>query len=200
VDFWLAQYGNEADQVQGLVWRGRLHATQSEYVRAVADLRSAAARSPHDFQAHWYLVGLVVRDDPQEAVVHLETLYQRQPDNRQVGLALAGLRRTLGRLDEARPMLDEILAKYPNDVSALLERGRLSVDAQQPADAEQWLRRAEKLAPDFLVLNQELSRCLHLAGRLEEAEHYRARFEQQNADKQRKRDELLAKAKSAHKS
>jgi tetratricopeptide (TPR) repeat protein len=200
VDLWLARYGSDADQVVGLVWRGRLHAYMSEYAPAVADFRSALARHPDDFHAHWYLAALIVREDPQEAAAHLEALYQRHPANPRVCLFLAGVRRTLGRLDEARPMLDEILQKDPNDVSALLERGKLSVDAQQFADAETWLRRAEKLAPEFPELNLELSRCLQMAGRLEEAAPYRARFEKHLAEKDRMRDELNTKAKSAHKS
>jgi tetratricopeptide (TPR) repeat protein len=197
VELWLAQRDREADQVQGLVWRARLRASVWEYTPALADLRNALARNPDDFQARWFLALAVVNEAPEESLTHMEVLYKMHPENRRVCFFLAAMRRSLGRLDAARPMLDEILANNPNHVPALVERGKVSMDLQQPADAEFWLRQAEKLAPNSTEIIQELSRCLLLAGRVEEAEYYRKRFEKLRADHLRKQDELLAKSKSA---
>jgi predicted Zn-dependent protease len=46
-----------------------------------------------------------------------------------------------GRIDEARALLDEALATYPNDAPALLCRSKLAMEEYRPADAESDLRR-----------------------------------------------------------
>jgi tetratricopeptide (TPR) repeat protein len=200
VDLWLACRPARADQVQGLVWRGRLHGYASEYASAVADLRSALEQDPNHFAARWYLAFLVIRVAPEEAVTHLQALWQRHLHDDQVGLPLAGLCRSLGKLEEARQLLDEILASQPQNVAALIERGQVCLDTQQVADAELYLRRAEDLAPNNPALNLALCRCMQLSGRPDDAKLYRARFEAIDAERQRQQDRSIAKTNSAHRS
>ncbi len=82
---------------------------------------------------------------------------------------LAVSRHGLGQLDQAQPLLDELLATNPQDVPALIERGRLALDAQQPAEAETWLRRAEAIAPDHADVLLSLGRTLRMLRRAPEA-------------------------------
>ena len=65
-------------------------------------------------------------------------------------------------------------SKYrPDDMSVLLERGRLALDAGQLADAERWLRDAERRVPSHREVLLALARCLQLAGKTVDAENYR---------------------------
>src|SRR5207253_59476 len=103
--------------------------------------------------------------DPYQAVEHLKALRQRHPDNIQVLFGLASGLRSLGKYEEARKLLDEILAAQPNEVSALLERGLVALDARQFDEAERWLRRALAQKPDEPDINYSLSECLRKAGK-----------------------------------
>jgi predicted Zn-dependent protease len=197
LDQWLQQRRSLADQAQGLVWRGQIHALTGDYRGGLADLRAALELDPNHFEARWLLAKTIIQEAPGEAADHLEALRRRRPEDARVRFTLAETRRTLGQLDEAGRLLDEILAAAPNDVPALLERARVALDAQQPADAEPWLRRAEELAPIHPDVHLTLSRCLHLAGRLEEAERYQTRFQQLDTDRKKKQEDLVRKIKSA---
>jgi len=176
LDLWGRSRPGLADQVQGLVWRGRMHVLTQDHLRAVADFRAAVALDREHFEARWYLCTAVAQKAPEEALAHLRILRERYPENQQVCLVLASVCRNLGHLEEAGQMLDAFLAANPNDVSALLDRGKTALDAQQSADAERWLRRAETLAPNEAEVNLALSRCLRLAGRAQEAQRYLDRF------------------------
>jgi tetratricopeptide (TPR) repeat protein len=197
VDLWLQLRPNLPDQVQGLVWRGRLRYCAGEFSSAVADLRHALELDPGHFQASWYLASSVAEESPEEAEGRLEALRQRYPENKQVCLNLAAVRRAIGRLDEARIMLDKMLAANPHDFACLLERGKVDLDAQRAAEAEPFFREAEKLDPNHPQVNVALSRCLYLMGRRQEAASYQERFEKIEAELQRKQDELNEKLKSA---
>jgi tetratricopeptide (TPR) repeat protein len=199
IDVWLQQCPAPADQVQGLVWRGRLHGIMKDHDLEVADYRAALERDPEHFEARWQLALAVVRDAPEETAAHLEILEQRYPDNRQVRLVLAGVWRSLGRLDEACATLDALLDADPDNVPTLLERGKLAVDALDLDTAERLLRQAEKLKPGHPEVNLTLSRCLHLRGKLSEAKHFRDRFEEINADIKRKEDQVIRMSKSVGK-
>jgi tetratricopeptide (TPR) repeat protein len=199
IDLWLKQYPAPADQVQGLVWRGRLHGIVKEHAAEVADFRAALERNPEDFEARWQLALAVVTHAPEESAAHLEKLEQRYPDNRQVRLALAGVWRNLGRLDEARAMVDALLDADPDNVPTLLERGKVAIDSLELETAERVLRRAEKLKPGQPEVNLALSRCLHLEGKLSEAKHFHDRFDEINAEIQRKHDEVIRMSKTVRK-
>lgn len=115
-------------------------------------------------------------------------------------LLLAVGRHGLGQFEEARQLLDELLAANPKNFPALVERGRLALDAQQPAEAEASLRRAEALAPDHADVNLQLGRTLQLLGRTQEVQRYQERFRQIDAAQKRERDERVAKLKSMQQS
>ncbi len=200
VDIWLERRPGQADQVQGLVWRGRVHDIADEHAQAVADLRCAVELDPQHFQPRWYLAASIGQEAPQEAADQYASILERDPENQRVRLLLAVGRHGLGQFEEARQLLDELLAANPKNFPALVERGRLALDAQQPAEAEASLRRAEALAPDHADVNLQLGRTLQLLGRTQEAQRYQERFRQIDAAQKRERDERVAKLKSMQQS
>ncbi len=86
-----------------------------------------------------------------------------------------------------------MLAESPDDVASLLERGKVALDDEQAADAERWLRRAERLAPELPEVHLALARCLTLAGRSAEAHRYQERFAQLDTQHRAKQTEAHAK-------
>jgi tetratricopeptide (TPR) repeat protein len=193
---WLAQGTGHADQVQGLVWRGRLHDFANEHAEAVADLRRAVELAPNAFEPRWHLAMSIGQEAPDETANHLAVLLERDPGNRKLRLMLALGRRGSGRLEDARRMLDELLAANPEDFAVLVERGKLALDAGEPQDAEQWLRRAEAIAPDAPELNLALAHALQLLGRASDAERYQQRFTQLEAARQKLGEEARARVKA----
>ena len=191
VDLWLRLRQNPADQAQGLVWRGRIQAHARDDAAALADFRAALAMGPEHFEARWTVANSIFQKAPEEAAAHLERLRRRRPDDLRVRQTLAAVRRSLGQTDEAAKLLDEILAATPDDAAALLERGMVALDEGDSAKAENWLRQAEKQAPDTPEVCRALSRCLHLAGRAEEARRYHDQFEQLEGGRNAKREQLL---------
>jgi predicted Zn-dependent protease len=186
VDQWLHLRPGQADQVQGLVWRSRLDALAHDRLRALADVRQALEMAPDHFEAQLHLASLLLDEEPAEAARYLQQLQARDPKNNRVRLALGVARRSLGQHQEARQILDELLADDPENLPALIERGQVALDMRQPQEAERWLHRAYTLSPQEPKVNLLLGRTLQLAGRVEEAKHFQTRYQQLEAQRERK--------------
>ena len=192
---WLEQRRGVIDQVQGLIWSSRLHFVAGDHVRAVAELRRAVELDPEHFEARRQLADTIAQEAPLETVAYYEMLRQRQPDNADLLYSLAAIRRNLGELEEARRLLDGLLAAQPDHAAGLLERGKVALDQGQLPEAEALLRRARDRQPNDAETNLALSRCLHRAGKAAEAKEYRDRFQELEAEKRRRRDEFMRKFK-----
>jgi tetratricopeptide (TPR) repeat protein len=188
IALWSRLRPERADQVQGLVWRGRAHRITDEHAAAVADFRKALEMDPDNLHAKLALAFTLVQEAPEEATEHLEAVRNRLPDSRQLLFALATLRHGLGQLDQAREILDTILAAHPQDVASLVEKSLVDLDERQLVPAEHRLQLALRLNPNIPDVYLALSRCMLLAGRTDEAKEYQDRFLQLEA-KRKKREE-----------
>lgn len=178
VKLWLESRNTQADQVQGLVWRGRLHAAAKGFELAVADFRSALEQDPAHFEARFQLAQTIAHRSPSEAAEQLRVLAELYPKSVPVRFILGSVLRTLGRLDEARKVLSEVVQAQPNEVGYLVELGLVDLDAGLPTEGERWLRKAYVLAPNDPQVNLALSRCMALAGRHDEAKKFQDRFQE----------------------
>ena len=172
VDLWLTHRTARVDQVQGLVWRGRWNELSQNLLQALADYRQAVEMDPEHAQARLRLAEALIREEPWEAAPHLEWLQRHRPADPEVQFQMARLRRNLGQPEEASHLLDAVLVAAPSKVPALVERGRVAMDLNRPADAERWLLQAYSLAPEQREVNLALSDCLRQEGRLDEAKRY----------------------------
>jgi tetratricopeptide (TPR) repeat protein len=191
VDWWLENRPQVADQCQGFLWRGRLCLKEERHEEAVVNLRKAVELEPRQMQARFLLAQEVFQASPKEAVTHLRLLHQDAPDDVWIHFKLANSLRILGQLDEARQLFNELLAKEPNNFPALVERGNVALDSLDSKEAEGWLRRAERLAPNNLELLISLNRCLRLEGKPEEAQHYLDRFQKLVEEKRQQETALM---------
>jgi tetratricopeptide (TPR) repeat protein len=184
---WQKLCPSPADQTQAHVWRGRLFVLRSDYTSGIAELRQALELDPEHFEARMLLSRTIAQANPEEALMHLRMLQSRHPEKPELRGVLAGVLRNMGEVDEARQLLDEILREMPDDWEALLERGKLALDAQQPAEAESWLRKAEACVPLHPEVHLALGRTLMRLGQREEARKYLDRFQQHEAERERLR-------------
>jgi Tfp pilus assembly protein PilF len=91
----------------------------------------------------------------------------------------------MGRLEEARTLLNQLLAAPPNVAAALLERGQLAMSEGQHEQAENWLRQGLELQPHSAPGNYSMYLGLTRQGKTAEADHYLARFKAVEADEKR---------------
>jgi Tfp pilus assembly protein PilF len=168
---WLGLKPEEAQAflLRGWVWQARLDVS-----RALADYRRALELDPEYFDARLYLAQLLAAsgEGPTEAADHLECLRQRQPTNLTVLLVLAHCRRRQARTDEARHILDSLLADHSDSAAVLRERGALALDEGDAAAAEVWLRRSVEADPFDNESAYQLGQCLIRLGRKDAAQEY----------------------------
>jgi tetratricopeptide (TPR) repeat protein len=180
---WLQMQPN---QLQALIWRGQTLERLRQPDDALEDYRQALALDPDAEEARLRLADLLTDSHHgKEALEHYDYLRQRHVANSKVLLGLARCRRQLGQSEEARQALEELLAEEPNDFAALAERGRLALEAGDPAAAEEWLRKSLAIAPYERETNHIFLQCLHRRGKKQEADACQARLEEINQDLRR---------------
>jgi len=74
-----------------------------------------------------------------------------------------------GRWTEALPDLKSVVKREPNNAMALLQLGEIYLALEQPAQAVEFLRRAQEVAPDHRGVLTQLHRTLRKLGQNQEA-------------------------------
>jgi tetratricopeptide (TPR) repeat protein len=186
VDLWLQRI---PEAPQALYMKGRI-GVQAGNTRAAVELFDRViALDPDHEDARWQLAQLYLdTGQAQEAMLHLETLRQRLPNNVLVQVALARCFDLLGRTDEAVTLLDDVLARHPRLVGALLERGRLAVRARDLARAEECLTTACRRDPGNQEAHYQLMLCLRGLGKTPQADAVMERMNSIKKDSARLRD------------
>src|SRR5262249_36832529 len=123
--------------------------------------------------------------DYKAASAEFELLRERQPAKAAVALGLARAYRGLRRREEARQLLDQVLIAFPRDPLALGERGRLAVDSEQYADAEDYFRRSLAADPSDADTIADLVAVLRERKKPAEAKEWEKRLVQLKSDKER---------------
>ena len=158
-----------------------------EREQAVLNDYARAVRLRPSFAARLGLAGALYRAGrPWDGALEYEQLRQIRPAHPEVLLGLARTRFDMGEVDEARRLLDELLARHPDHRAALLERGQLALHAGQTDEAERWLRRAAAAAPPCdREPGRLLCQCLEMRRKGEEAAHLRDELRQREAQVRR---------------
>jgi predicted Zn-dependent protease len=180
---YLKQRPNDLHALLGraFVWERFLY-----FTGALSDYRRAVAHHPDSAAARLRLAKtLLIAGTPQEALEHFQHLEKREPGSPVVRLGIAQCRRRLGQREEARTLLDEVLAQQPDNADALWDRAQLALDEGKPVQAEPWLRRAVRRAPHDRKVYFSLYRCLDLQHKDKEAAEFRARADRIDANLRR---------------
>lgn len=175
-ELWLRLRPNRPDQAQGLTWRGLTHAYANDKPKSLVDFRAALELDPNHHDARLQVAMSISQESPLEAAGHLERLLRHHPDDDPVKYSLAIIYRNMGRSNDARRLLDEILSTRPDNLMALIERGSLAIDERQFDVAERYLSHAIALSPENPQVNFMFASYLRAVGRPAEAETYHKRF------------------------
>jgi predicted Zn-dependent protease len=169
LDRCLAQY---PDDVRALDWHGWIMEKLQRQETAAKDYRRALELSPGRVEVRIRLALLYLGHyDPELAEPHLEILEKTHPERQEVQLGLAQARFLQGRTDEARVLLDGVLAANPDSPMALLYRGKLELQASPPrvAEAEKYFRRILQDDPNSIEALNGLHDCLREPSQEKEA-------------------------------
>jgi predicted Zn-dependent protease len=153
---------------------------------AVDDYGRAMRLDPESLPARLYLAELLLYfNRAEEALVHLEWLREKQPNNPAILYGCARARQGLGEDDESARILDRLLESNPDEPSFLDLRGQVALSQNKLADAETFLRQAVELEPFRRQANVSLSQCLQRRGQTEEARHFQEQVKRIDADMKR---------------
>jgi tetratricopeptide (TPR) repeat protein len=164
----------EPDNLQGLLWRGRMRALLRQKPGAYEDFGSALKLDPDFHPARYYLSEMLAAENRyHDAEPHLEVLIEHDAKNLLVRLLWARCEIELGH-DSAGAELDAWLQDapphHPRLIEALDAAARLALSSSQPEKAEGYARRALAEMPlDKQALNN-LLRSLNWQGRKQEAQ------------------------------
>jgi tetratricopeptide (TPR) repeat protein len=176
----------QPDNVPALLWRGRVRERLTKTPDAVLDFRRAVELAHAHEEARLLLAdALYLSGLWDEALRHYEQLRPSRPDDPAVLLGLAGCWANTGRLEEAQRLLDRLIADCPPNAVALMERGRLDLENERPAEAERWLRKSLAVNPSDRRTNHLLTQCLRLQGKDKEAREQEQKAERTLADLRR---------------
>jgi tetratricopeptide (TPR) repeat protein len=174
--------------------RGSVRERLDRYGEAWGDYQRAAELAPWQWEAHLRVGEMALMlGNPAEAEKHLEPLTQSHAEEPRVMVAWASCLLLRGKLDEARTVLDALLHAHPENVAALVERGRVECAAGRPGQGEAYLRRALALRPYETSVLNPLVLCLkELPGHQTEAAELLARRQRIVADRDKLQSILQA--------
>jgi len=166
----------EPDNPTAWFLQAKVAETEKDFPAARDSYRRAVELDPALRPARLFLAKqLLSQRAASEALEHFQYLHAEAPEDREILLGLAGALTAVHRADEARPILDKLLAKDPDDALALTLRGRLELDGKRPEQAESWLRRAVTLAANERAV-AGLVDCLTRQGKTKDAAPFQERL------------------------
>jgi tetratricopeptide (TPR) repeat protein len=190
LDRWLQL---KPDDAIALVRRGWVAEHLVDDAAAAHDYEHALAITPEDDNVRLRLAEIQERTGhAAEAVAHFERLRGRQPAEPAVLLGLARCRRQLGQPDEARQLVEAVLADHPLHAGALAEHGWLALDGGEVGEAETWLRQAVAQDPHDREILYSYYRCLEQLGKTDEARACLERVRALEADAKRMKELMTA--------
>jgi tetratricopeptide (TPR) repeat protein len=183
LDRWLAR---QPDSQPALVLRGKLFELRLDRPEAIASYKKVLELDPDHDQTRLRLAELLAKEvRPQEALEQFQELRRRQPNNVLVRVGLAQVQITLNQLDDARRELDLVLSRDPRDVDALVQRGRVEMQALRPDLADPWLRKAVELSPYDFPAVFNFTQCLSRLGKKDELRRWQERLKEIDDDQVR---------------
>lgn len=189
----------EPDRLEAWLLRAYVFTRLNNSGEALASYRRAFELDPNNDDTRLQMAGhLAHQNFTDQALEHFEFLRRKQGDTPAVLKGMAHCRAAMGQPDEARQLLEIVLAAEPRDWKALAERGRLALQYESAADAETWLRRAVAIAPYESDPAYSLYQCLERLGKHQEAAELLAKLKRLETDLARMADLGRAIARTPH--
>lgn len=165
---WIKNYPDDAEP---LYLRGHLWSDLVRWKNAEKDFRDAVARDPNHFAARLGLADtLVSNKKPQEALEHFKVAERGDAQRLDAKVGQAKCHNNLGAPDEARRLLEEVLAVEPDHLVANIDMARIALGAREYERAYQLLQSLVEEHPRNYDLRQVFSSALRRVGKTEEAD------------------------------
>jgi tetratricopeptide (TPR) repeat protein len=180
--------------VTALLSLGKIYKQGHNLPEALKLFRRAVSAQPEKEEARLQLAStLLEQKEVAKALEQYDYLSANGYRSRGVLLGLARCHVGLGHVDQARAILDDLVARYARDHEVLGERGRLALNQERrPAFAEKWLRESVKIYPYNRTTMHALYLCLKQQrdpAKKAEADKLKVRLDQLKQDLE-KLDEL----------
>jgi tetratricopeptide (TPR) repeat protein len=151
-------------------WRGWVYEHMNFRHEAILEYQQALELDPELVPVRLRLAEMLLNEkQPVEALPHLKRLRAQAPDRADVRARLGQCRFLQGDFDEARQLLTTAVTELPDDPQLLLHLGKLELQDAHTLEAERWLRRAMKADPGDAEVQFNLSSCLGLQDRTQDA-------------------------------
>jgi tetratricopeptide (TPR) repeat protein len=174
------------------VLRGRILMERSDLEGAIASFDEALVIEKDNIEATFNLgvvnERLLAKD---KALDFYRRAAEIEPQNAQYAIATAELLIDLNRTDEARAYLDSKHSTFANSAGIKQTLGHIAILQNRTTDAVSLFNQARLLAPDDLVLVEDLTRAQVVAGLYGEAEGNLSRLLTAEANKDRRDLKLL---------
>src|SRR5262249_25998968 len=181
---------HEPDCIEAWRYKVKLAELAHNGDEVLACYRRLVELDPENDETRLLLAGQLINSHrPQQALEEFEYVRPRVGDTPLVLGGIACCQRELGNGDEARRLLEPLLAGDPHNGMALGERGKLALQFESPAEGEKWLRRALAERPREREYLYSLLQCLlRQKDKRKEAEELQAELKKVEADLDRLRE------------
>jgi tetratricopeptide (TPR) repeat protein len=167
IEPWIADFPNEP---QAFLMRGKILRALQNFKAAETDLRRAFELAPHDGAAGCELAGVLLDlKQPAEALEVYRRCDGAGTVRARVRIGQAECLRMLGESDQARAILQDLLAAEPRPAEAIFELGQLELEAGHYEAAVRALQEAHRKLPRDLKIRYALANALRSAGQTREA-------------------------------
>ena len=159
------------DNLDVLYALARVETDEQHTSAAEADLRAYLAKRPNDASAHYGMGHLFAMEQRKtEAHAEFERSIQLQPVQTESYYQLGQLELDMQHDSQAAPFFQKVLTRDPAHGGALTSMGILAFRAKDYTQAEQYLARAEKAAPDYQPAHYYRGLALARLGQKEESQ------------------------------
>ncbi|HEV3144770.1 MAG TPA: tetratricopeptide repeat protein [Gemmataceae bacterium] len=176
LDAWVER---EPRSARALEWRGWTHERLEHVDAAMSDYQKALDLAPEETSTRARLAALCVNNNKAaEALENFQILRRSDPARRDYQIGIARCQIALGESEEARRLLEQVLAEEPDNPDAIRAMAQLEQLAGQFREAETLCRKLVQRDPLDVGANYTL--YLSLAGqgdRTKEAEEQLQRYE-----------------------
>jgi len=156
--------------LRALYLRGEVQVASHRYRDAVNDYRACLELEPTSSDIRFKLANALFEQGvADQALSHFQELRERFPDTDLYSWGIARCEISLGHADQAKGLLDALVAAHPTIAEGWRERGKLALAEEDHDTAERYLRKAIELSRGDKDAHFNLYKCLVSEGKEVEA-------------------------------
>src|SRR5260370_27141986 len=126
--------------IRALYLRGEVQVASHRFTEAANDYRACLESEPTNSDFRFKLASALLEQGvADQALLHFQELRERFPDNDLFSWGIARCEIKLGNTDQAKELLDALIAAHPNIAEGWRERGKLRLEEEDHDTGERFL-------------------------------------------------------------